>query len=292
MNYNDLIEKLLREDEGGMVGPVTAADGNTSIAYLPGEFSTMKNHLRSLSTAKKKWGIEVLEGEDQYTVKFENAINIVVPKTLYEEFNENVLEVRGLKEVDLFPMIREETELVVNRILSKVRAELLKLRTEQSFALAVQSNAEWAHVFNGSKIDRSAIAPINLLQYTESISALSLKMKEIYGDDIGGVQKLAKALEEQEGLADTELFKGSEWIAASRMVSEFLGVKLVLITKISHAFILEQHIECDDEDVLNEVAALKTVKVSKDKVFPTRLVFNPGFYDTLKKLIDDVAEIK
>lgn len=292
MNYKRLIETLMKEDGGGMVGPVTAQDGNTSISYLPGQFSSMKNSLRSLSTYKKKWGIQVLEDKDNYTVQFESALDIIVPKSVYEEFNLKVLKVQGMKEVDLFPLIREETELVVNRNLSSVRANLLNLRNEQSFALALQSNAEWVYVFNESRIDKSQLAPINLLQYSQSINDISLRMKEIYGDDLGGVQQLGDALEDKEGLADTELFRDSEWIAASKIDSMFLGVKLSLVTRISHAFILDQYIECDDEEVLNEVAALRTVKVSKDKIYPTRLVFNPGFFDTLKKLIDDVVEMK
>lgn len=293
MSYKDLIEAMMKEDGGGMVGPMTAADGNTSISYLPGQFTSMKNMLRSLSTVKKKWNIEVLEGADQYTIKFQDALNIIVPKTAYEEFNTKVLKVHDMLQIDLMPLIFEESDLEANRIMSRARAKLLNLKNEKSFSLALNSNAEWVYVFNDSQIDKTINVPtINLLQYTQSINALSVKIKEIYDEDIGGITTLADALEQQENVGDTELFRGSEWLAASKITSTFGGVTLNLHTNISPSFILDQHIDCDNEEVLNEIASLKTVKVAKDKIYPIQLVFNPGFYDTLKKIIDDVENMQ
>ena len=296
MNLNSLIEAIMNEDEGGMVGPAVAQDGNTSIAYLPGGFSSMKNSLRSLSTVKKQWKIDVLEDANNCTVRFENALNVIMPLTAYDEFNTKVINVRDNKEVDLQGLINESiqeaTEAEVKRLVANVGSKLMTLRNNKSMALASHSMGEWLHTFKSSKIDPVINAPINLLDFNRSIQTLATKAGEVYKDDVGGLEMLVKSLVSGVGLSGQELFNNKDTFAEGKIQSRFGSINMTLHTKVSMEMILEQHIEVDDDRLADDVAALRSVKVSGNKIYPTQSVFQAGFFNTLKKLADDIEDMR
>jgi hypothetical protein len=284
-----LTDGIISETTGGMVGPMTTS-GNPSVAYLPGQFTSTKNMLRSLSTVKKKWKIEVLETADhQYNVSFENQMNIVVPAFAYAEFNEKVLKVAGKCHVDLTEMINEAKAETIHKLYGDLTQVLAKdLREVREVVQTVSLLNFFVLSFKNSQfVPMESKVAIQLHNFDADVKALVKRIQNIYEDDIGNLQMMIKALKSNRSVGQFEPFTEYDYLAGERVSTIYNGINMVLTLTISPALLPTQSLYIESAEVLDEIEALSTVKVSRSIVFPTNGMFDVGVFRGIKDIIDN-----
>jgi len=288
-----MYKQLVEETTGGMIGPVTS-QGNPSVAYLPGGFSTMKNMLKSLSPIKRKWKLEVLESEGNYDLKIEDAIDIKIAKKDYKEFNEKVYNVVGQKELNLTGLLNEGRAEEAQQLHVKI-AQILKNKITSN-SISKQSIVlmnYWISLFPNSKfVSINNLAAISLNKINSSIADISKSIQELYSEDVGQLEIILAALEKNQPLNTFEPFSNYEYLMGAKISSVYNGINLELTLLINVAMVPVEYIITSDEDLLNELSAYRTLRVVKGKIYPGNLMFNPGTFENLKKNIDDIEGIK
>jgi hypothetical protein len=292
-NIGPIVEKIMsrvREDAAvGMVAGQTTS-GNPSVAYLPGGFSNMKNMLRSLSPVKKQWKIEVLEKDEHYHVMFEDALNIIVPKTAYDEFNTKVLQVSGKKDIDLTEMINEARSEDIHRLYDRLTHVLtIDLRDNRQVRRTLVLMNYWLTVFNNSKfLPMSGQVAIQLNTYDKSIRDLVDRIKDIHTDDIGNIEMLIDTIRDDRPLNAFEPFAEYEYLVGCRIQSDYNGIILILELSVNMAIVPTQTIYIESQEVLDELESYRTIKVLKDMVFPIGEMFKPAIFHNIRDIIDDL----
>jgi hypothetical protein len=295
MDIGPIVEKILarlKEDAAapaGMVGMQTTS-GSPSVDYLPGGFSTMKNMMRSLSPVKKKWKLEVLENEKGYNVKIEDAMNIIVPKTAYDEFNTKVYPVKGKKELDLTEMINEARSEDIHGLYDRLTHALtVDIRENRQVKRTLVLMNYWLTVFKNSKfLPMSGQVAIQLNTYDKSVRDLINRIQKIHADDIGNLEMLIDTLQEDRPLNAYEPFAEYDYLVGCRIQSEYEGIILILELTVNMAMVPTQSIYIESQEVLDEMQYYRTVKVLRDMMFPVGEMFQPAIFNNVKDVIDAV----
>ena len=289
--FERLVERINEETAGGMVGPATAM-GNPSVAYLPGGYATAKNMIRSLAPVKKKWKITVLENEDDYNVMFEDALNIVVPKLVYDEFNDKVIAVKGKKGIDLAEMISEARSEDIHKLYARL-AHVLKvdMRENRQVKRTLVLMNYWLSVFKSSQfLPMSGQVAIQLNTYETSVRGLARRIQNIHTDDIGTLEMMIKTIQDDRPLNAFEPFQEYDYLIGCRIQSTYEGIVLVAEFTVNMGMVATNSIYIESQAVLDELEAYRTVKVVKDMVFPVGEMFKPALFNNIRDAIDGLEE--
>lgn len=286
----ELISRIV-EEAGGALGPVTS-NGNPSVAYLPGGFSNMKNMLRSLSSAKKDWKIEVLEEGENYHVSFEDQFNVIVPKTAYEEFNSKVLEVHGKSNITLKQIIDEAKTEVVHGLYSGLNKVMtINLRENKIVSSTIVLLNFWLQNFRESRyVPMTNHALIQLNNYDADVRSAIARIQSIYTDDIGTLQMIGKTIREGRPLGQFEPFSDYDYLAGIRVKTVYEGIHMVLEMTVNTTFVPTQTLHIESEEVLEEAKGLKSVKVLGTMVFPVGMMFTPGTFSGIREIIETLED--
>jgi hypothetical protein len=289
--YANLVERCITEQGLGALGPVTT-QGNNSISYLPGGFTSMRNALVSLGVYKKQWGIKVLDEDLKYKVVFEDAFDISIPKMAFKEFNEKVLNVIGKESIDLNQMINEVKSELVHDLYDELNKVLtVDVRENRQIKKTLVLLNYWLTIFPGSKyLPISSKAAIQLEQFDSSIRNLIDQVKNIYADDIGNLQILLRNVKEDRPLNGYAPFSECDYLTAVRVQSEYKGITLTLELTVNLAMIAGQSILIESAEALEELEAFRSIKVVKDMVFPVGEMFSPSIFYNLRKTIETLEE--
>ena len=291
-NFERLVEKLNEETAGGMVGPVTSM-GNPSVAYLPGGYSTAKNMIRALAPVKKKWKVKVLEEDDDFHVMFEDALNIVVPKLAYDEFNDKVIAVKGKKGIDLAEMINEARSEDIHKLYARLTHVLnIDLRENRQIKRTLVLMNYWLSVFSSSNfLPMSGQVAVQLNAYNKSVRGLAKRIQNIHTDDVGTLQMIIKAIQDDRPLNAFEPFQEYDYLVGCRIQSEYEGIVMIAEFTVNMGMVATNSIYIESQDVLDELEAYRTIKVVKDMVFPVGEMFKPALFNNIRDIIDDLDEI-
>ena len=310
--YSNLVETVkkqrINEDAGGgtssgsmgatsgAVGPTSVQDGNTSISYIPGNFKSVRNHLNSLTPIKKKWGLEQVEEKNgDHRLKFENALDIIVPKGYYKEFDENVLSIKGLKEVMLKESIYEDIENEIESNLKRIKQLLIVgLRKQPSVNTAVTLINYWSSLFPQSKfLPKQENVLFGIKTFNSDVEIALDYIIKLYGNELSKVENLTHILKQGEPLNSIPPFKKYSFIVGSVVRSNFMDQLLEFDVGIGMSFVATQTIRIPSEpELIEEMRAIKTVKVINDSIVPIGRSFSPNDLLLFKKILDDVITTK
>jgi len=272
-------------DEEALAAMTTA--GNPSVSYLPGGFTHMRNMLMSLNPIKKQWGLEVLEKGGNYHINIEDALNIIVPKVAYEEFNTRVYNVIGRQYLNLGEMINEEIARDINTLLAQVNTLLLKkLTREKSTTQTLTLMEQWLRLFPNTRVVPLKTALLSFENYKQGIAKVIEQLRKIYQDDLGTLEMLVDALEEGKPLNMFEPFSEYQFIIGNRLETKFEGVGMVLELTVDQALMTVGLIYIDSKEVLAELEAYRTLRIAKQRVFPTGMTFKPTDFNAVKDTIE------
>ena len=273
-----------------MVGQMTTT-GSPSVSYLPGGFTTMKNMLRSLSTVKKKWNIEVLETDDhQYSISFENQMNVIVPKFAYAEFNNKVLRVVGKKHIDLTEMINEaKSEKIHDLYDNLTRVLTIDLRGSKEIYQTIVLLNFWLATFPGSKyVPMESQVLIQLNSYDKDVRSLIDRIQNIYTDDLGTLQMMTRAIKDGRPLGQFEPFSEYTYLIGARVNSVYEGIHMTLELTINATMFPAQSIYIEAADALEEIGNLKNAKVVGRMMYPVGPMFTPGTFTGIREVLDNM----
>ena len=289
--FERIVERINEETSGGMVGPATSM-GNPSVAYLPGGYATTKNMLRSLAPVKKKWRIKVLEQDDDFHVMFEDALSIVVPKLMYDEFNTKVIAVKGKKGIDLAGIINEARSEDIHKLYARLAHVLnVDMRENRQVKRTLVLMNYWLAVFRNSKfLPMSGQVAIQLNTYDKSIRGLAKRIQNIHTDDVGTLQMIIKTIQDDRPLNAFEPFQEYDYLIGCRIQSEYEGIVLISEFTVNMGMVATNSIYIESQDVLDELEAYRTIKIVKDMVFPIGEMFKPALFNNIRDVIDDLAE--
>jgi len=268
---------------------VDEATSSTSIAYLPGAFDTTQSLIRDLSRIKAKWDIEILEDADGYNIVFEDALNIVVPKQYFEDFNTKVLKVAGVKQVDLSGILNETIKEVSNNASGRLLTALTTtLKKSDKVAKTTTLMNQWLRTFRNTKFaPADPKVAIRLNNYDADARTLAKRLEKLHGGDIGGIDMFVDALEDGRAIGYTE---GYDYLVGVKMQSVYEGVNLILEMNINTSMMPSQSVYVDLEEVTEELESYRTVKTLYRRVFPVGQMFEPSVFGNIRDIIDEALK--
>ena len=301
--YSNLVETVkkqkINEDAGGattggMVGAMTAS-GNPSVSYLPGSFTSIKNYLNSLTPIKKQWGLETIDEGDNYRLRLEKGLDIILPKTAYDEFDSKVLKIKGQKTVLLKESIYEDIENEIESNLKRIKQLLIYgLRKQPSVNTAVTLINYWSSLFPQSKfLQKQENVLFGIKTFNNDVESTLSYIKKLYGMELSKIENLTDLLKKGEPLNSIPPFKKYSFIVGSVVRSNFMEQLLEFDVGIGMSFVATQTIRIPSEpELIEEMRAIKTVKVINDSIVPIGRSFSPNDLLLFKKILDDVLNTK
>lgn len=288
--YNELTDRI-NEEVGGMVAPATSVGLGIALSYLPGEFSTMKKHVNSLNRLKRKWQIEVLDEGNKYKLNFENTLSISILKKDFNNFNENVLNIQNKNEVDLTEILQEAiNEISEDLFINILKALKLDLRNHNEVQRIKMLSDHWVNIFSGSIFLPIKQTAIELSTYDINIETLVEQMKSIYKDDVGELQQILTAIENNESLNTFKPFNKYDYLVGVRIQSKYNYVNMFLELLVNNSMISTQSLYIDNQSVLEELETYRDIKVVNRMIYPKSGIFKSSFFSNIKQIIDDIEE--
>jgi hypothetical protein len=290
--YSTLVTNLQRLNEdagattGGMVGMATT-QGSPSVDYLPGSFTSVRNMLRSLAPVKKQWGLEVLDEKENYRLKIEDALNIVVPKSAYAEFNAKVFNT-SKNTFNITEMINEDVTAEVGSNIARLEKILYNIRRFPVVQQMIVLMETWLRLYPKTElVNTSENTALNLKSLKSDADNILKYVTELYSDDLGKLEGLVEAIYSGSPLNSFPPFSEKDYLVAVDLRSSYQGVNLRLVLRVDTSWHSMQYIEVEPELAI-ELEAIKTLKAVKDKVMPTSMQFAVKDFNLVKKVLDDV----
>lgn len=295
--YSKLVDKVkarLNEDtSGGMVGAMTSS-GNPSVSYLPGGFTSVKNYLRSLTPLKRQWGLNTIDEGENYRLQFENALDIIVPKTAYDDFNAKILKVKGLKEVNLAEMLNEDIRQELSAQLKRANQLLVVgLKKKPAIIQAIGLVNIWLRLFPKSQyLPKEHNVLFGLSTFNQDVAEALEYVGKLYGTELSKLEGLVQTLEEDRPLNSIPPFSKFEYVVGAILKTDYQGISLEFDLGVNMSLRAVQAIRTDSPLLLEEIQAMKSIKVVQDSIVPIGPAFTPKDLTLLKKIADDVADAK
>ena len=285
MPVNDIIDKL-RQDE------TTTSD---AIAYIPSGFSTMSRALKTLSRMKKHWKIDIEEGEEQYRVRFDdNVLEVTVVKEHWMDFMQRVLGVAATPAkaftLDIGQYLKEAKDEDLGKAGRELHTSLYSMLVKDPIKNAGGNISAWNNTFKHLRHSTGNNVLIRYEKMNDDVRALYNSLRKMYDDDLGTLELLSSALDEQRPLGTFEGFDQKEFLIGTRIESSHEGVPIAYETLVDMTFVPREHIVIQDQDVLDELEGTKGLKIATNTVFPTGKTFSPKHFKAVKDAIDDTIE--
>ena len=281
----DKLKKITEESVGGMVAPMTS-QGNPTVSYLPGGFTSIRNILRSLSKLKKQWNLEILEENDNYKVKIEDALNINVPKTAYKEFNSKVFNT-SKSILDISDIINEDKDQAFNDTFKRVKNLLYNINSFVIVRKMLVLMHTWIRLYPKTGILYNNDISLNLKDLRKDADKVLEDIKLLYSDDLGKLEILLDTLYSGKSLVAIAPFLYKSYFVGIELYSVYQGVKLKFILRLDNSWQLFQYIKVYDS-LVEDLKVNKNVKVVKDNILPVSGQFSVKDLTDIKKELDDL----
>jgi hypothetical protein len=283
------MRKLNEDTSGGMVGAMTSS-GNPQVSYLPGNFSSVKNYLHSLAPLKKQWNLTQIEEGENFRLCFEDALDIVVPKTAYDEFSEKVLKVKGKKSVNLLENLFEDIHQEIEANLQQVKQLLsVGLRKKPEINRAITLVNFWIKLFPHSTFQpKQNNTLFSLNNYGKDVEEVLEYLRKLYGDELSQLENLVHTLKQGEPLNSLPPFKKYSFLVGNTIRTDYQNTLIQFESAVGMSSEPVQTIRIPgDETILEELRAVKGTKIVRDSLVPVNLSFTPNQLLLVKKIVDD-----
>jgi len=278
MNMNRAIENI--------VDGLDEETDSANISYIPGSFDTMKSLVGDLSRIKARWGITVLEKDNNYILEFEDALTVSIPFEHYADFNKNILSIEGVSYVDLSNIINESIKEFQQEVYGRLYSSLLKvLKNNKHITSSTILMKHWLHTFPKSKfVNSEETIAIKLNDFDNSAKRIAKEIEKLHGDDLGEIDAMVSAMEEGRPIGGLENY---DYIAGVKIHSFYNGVNLIAEFDINSAMVCSQSIFIDNIEVLDELEGYNSIKVLYKRVFPVGHEFHPSIFGNIKEVIEN-----
>lgn len=270
------------------------------IAYLPSGFLPIRKRLADLAKHKHDWGIEVLEEGENYRVKIEDALNIIVPKMYWDQFQqeamfkiesgkfvvESTLEISP-NFIDLSPFLRAETPSEIKRELRRTEEAFRTLLNTKRLYIMENEIRNWKNIFGSLNYFTNEKALFNGYTFGKDMKRFVHEVRKKYEDDLGGLQMFTARLEEG-NLNKIKMFEKYNYIVSEKIYSKVHGISMVFEILWDKNFRISENVLTDRGSVLLESSGEIGFCYQNRLILPSRGLF---MYEGMKKLRQIVEEL-
>lgn len=273
-NFYDLATKL-QEDGGGVTGPTSGgATTMDAISYLPAQVGVVRAALTGLGKKKKKWNMEVLEGESGRTIRFEDALQITVPNEHWNTFQEMFDGQLGSDSCFELPssIMDSENELDVEGEKAVIHLAVESFcRCPQVIKLQ-EIYKRWTSRMGGKSIASPNIL-LSVENLEESIESVYEALIKGIETDRGRLEILSERVEE-DPLPDLKKTRECHSLAGFRIHSVFEGVGLIFEARLRFDKTFSFSVLVQDGDAADKLEESLSPSVQR-----VENVFYPGVRD-------------
>lgn len=253
---NSFYDLATRLQEEGSTGPTSGgATTMDAISYLPTQVGVVRAALTGLGKKKRKWNMEILEGEGGRMVKFENALQITVPDEHWENFQQMFDGQLGSDSCFELPStILDSSDLALDLEGEKAT---IHLAVESFFRCPEVQQVQriyerWVSRFGIEKdlTPNRILLPIHKL--IEGIEKVYQELVKPIEKDQGQLEMLSERIEEDplpvfQGMGDYTI------LAGARIQSVFQGIRLVFEARLGFDRSLHFSILVEDDEVADRL---------------------------------------
>jgi len=250
MSFYDLatdLEEAFRRDE---------ATTMSSIAFLPAQMGTVRAALKGLGKKKGQWNLEILEDEEQTTVRFEKDLEIVVPRNHWQRFQEmfdgdlsdqTYLDLSAIALQDSREDAIDEFEgVLLEQRMDEIKARVQEQLNGPAIQKASDITCQWLSRFSsGGSVSEGVLVSLPLLE--GSADSFVESLTEECQEDLGQLEILLKKLD------DFSTLRECAYLAGVRIPSKFEGVDMVFEAHTQWDSTNTFSIYINDEEVVEAV---------------------------------------
>lgn len=278
MNFDYLTNRLLDEE-------TTMGD----IAFLPIHLGRTKKAILDLAKLKLDWDIEILENENDRTVRFGNILNISVPNEHWDNFLtifDGKLE-KGY--LNLRSKLSEAMDDEVRNLVKELKPTLIRAFTNPPFDNLEEDIDRWKARFGvHSYIDQKV--PVAYDTKKRDLMKLYENLLETYRGDVGNMEMLISSFRDKTPLSAFDIFKHYDYIYGGRVRSDYLGITMLFEGTVDMTFVISETVYVEDQDVVDAVEAdVRSIKVVGNVVYPRGERFQGDFYRGLYEIVEDIV---
>ena len=265
---------------------------SSNISYIPGGFLKTKQAMIALATQKPKWSIEILESDNKFDVSFEDVLRISILKEHYDDFNNKVFNIKGLKEIDLSAVLneatQEDTQTTVDNLTKALSVDLRDhFVVENSFYLS----ASWLRLFNGTHQPMPGKSLLSISEYESDVNKLIERIKLNYADDTGEMERAIEAIRAKTPLNDLDIFAGYPYLMGQVYISKYLGINMRFTCAINMAWQPVEEVWIESMEAVDELSYYrKYVKPLHNTLKPVNGFFTPTVFKAIADVIKDLTE--
>jgi hypothetical protein len=291
MNFYDLATKL----ESRFNKKMNEATTMGAISYLPTQVGVVKSAIHGLKKKKDKWNLEIREDENSRVVRFEDELEIQVPKEHWDSFQEmfdSKLRDNSYLEFsvpldDSIDMMTEDK--VLTRRLDELKLRVGKIYSHPAFQTAMGVVERWKANFQGDDILDESIAVFNLASVSRSLDEVLDNFTEDV-DDLGHLDMLIQALDE------SSLQHGSMRLAGARIHSSYNDVEMIFEVSLGSDQFNMYSIKFSDDEVVDSLEeAVVGLRRVGNVIFPRggmldERLGSDNLLNIIQTVIDDLGE--
>lgn len=266
----------------------------SSISYLPTQVGVVRAALTSLGKKKNRWNLEILEGDQDRTVRFEDALDVVVPHEHWDHFQgifDGQLDGNSCLELPstiLDSSVEQNLDLEGEKSAIHLAVESL-FRCPEIRSLQIISDRWQSRLGIQEDLTPTCVLlPVRKLE--ETIEAVYSDLIKGIEDDRGQLEILSERVED-DPLPDIRKVRGCSSLAGLRVRSVFEGVKLIFEAHLGFDWRYRFSVLVEDADVADKLEESLPPGVGRvgQVFYPKALHFGPhGVPDLLVEAIHEV----
>ena len=146
--------------------------------------------------------------------------------------------------------------------------------------------ANWMQVMGGQNLSviEETLMDFNDIE-DDADNAITMIVDE-YIDDIGNMEMVIDALKKHKPLRAFEPFVTYDYLIGSRIRSYVKGTEVTFEAFVDMMFQPSEKITMNDKDILSKIPEYRNIKVVGKTIYPVGDRFVPGFFKTLREIIE------
>ena len=261
-----------------------------NVTFLPSGLGAVKAAIKNLAKVKKDWNIEILETEKGKKVMFEDQLSIFVPEQWWDDFSMMFDEQLEHGKVGLYKYLNEAMEDEAEELREEIRPALTKMFEEKQFRAVDKAAEQWHARFGAVQYRPSKNVLVKAETKRQDIQRLVGAIHKAYGEDRGNLQILLEAISNSTTLNSFNIFKEKNFLYGTRILSRHDSSDLMFEATIGMDYIMNQSIIVGNEEVLDELAKFRNIKIVKNVIYPVNKVFDAQILYDLDDALEDVID--
>jgi len=272
--------------------PLNETTGSDAVSFIPAHLGVVKAKVADLAKKKKDWKIEILEQDEIREVSFEDNLRILVPHEHWESFC-SIFDSAPTNNtyLNLNSLLNETMEEEMQDLRQELRVALAHMYDEADFQKLEKAATTWKWRFGVTSYEtkrKGVSVPVTFESRSKDIQKLYDRLVKVYGEDRGNLEMLVEAINKGQPLNTFKVFKGYDYLYATRIRSRYGGIDLFFEALLDNTHQMSQTIYVPKADDL-----LDKMEEESEEIRRVRSVLYPkggGFTSRFLRILSDAIE--